>query len=206
MTSAHFLQRYALIMAFAVEAFMLAVAVSARIKNIQADKMLAESQANTDGLCNVLNRRGWDKKVNEVLNEQKAKDGVICLLYIDLDNFKQINDKWGHDIGDKALKILANIIRNQLRSVDNIGRIGGDEFVTLSVFNDSTEANNLVFRVQQKLQTVKLNIDKYTTIDISASVGHVIYDTQPKSAEEMLSQADKSMYKIKRANRDKLTA
>ena len=57
-----FLQRYALIIAFAVEAFMLAVAVSARIKNIQADKILAESQANTDGLCNVLNRRGWDKE------------------------------------------------------------------------------------------------------------------------------------------------
>ena len=196
-----FLQRYALIVAFAVEAFMLAVAVSARIKDIQADKILAESQANTDGLCNVLNRRGWDKKVKDVLSEQKIKGGVICLLYIDLDNFKQTNDKWGHDVGDKVLKVLADIIRNQLRSDDSIGRIGGDEFVALGIFNDCAEANNLVLRVQRKLQNVNLHIDKQTTINISASVGHVIYDAPPKGANDMLSQADKSMYQMKRANK-----
>jgi diguanylate cyclase len=196
-----FLQRYALIIAFAVEAFMLAVAVSARIKNIQADKILAESQANTDDLCNVLNRRGWDKKVNDVLSKQKIEGGVICLLYIDLDNFKQTNDKWGHDIGDKVLKVLADIISNQLRSVDSIGRIGGDEFVALGIFNDRTEASNLVLRVQKKLQNVSLHIDKQTIIRISASVGHVIYESPPKSANDMLSQADKSMYQMKRANK-----
>ena len=196
-----FLQRYALIIAFAVEAFMLAVAVSMRIKDIQADKILAESQANTDVLCNVLNRRGWDKRVNEVLSEQKTKGGIICLLYIDLDNFKQTNDKWGHNVGDKVLKVLADIIRNQLRSVDNIGRVGGDEFAALGIFNDRTEADNLVLRVQQRLQAVSLHIDKQTTINISASVGHAIYDAPPKGADDMLSQADKSMYQIKKANK-----
>jgi diguanylate cyclase (GGDEF)-like protein len=196
-----FLQRYALMIAFAVEAFILAVAVSARIKNIQTDKMLAESQANTDELCNVLNRRGWDKKVNEVLSTQKTQGGIICLLYIDLDDFKQINDKWGHDAGDKALKIVANIIRHQLRSIDIIGRIGGDEFVALGTFHDRCEAEGLVNRVQQRLQAINLHIDKQTTFKISASVGHVIYDEPLKGADDMLSQADESMYRIKRANK-----
>ena len=72
-----FLQRYALIIAFAIEAFMLAVAVSARIRNIRTDKILAESQAYTDELCKVLNRRGWDKKINDVLSEQKTKGGKV---------------------------------------------------------------------------------------------------------------------------------
>ena len=139
--------------------------------------------------------------MNEVLSEQKIKGGIICLLYIDLDNFKQTNDKWGHDVGDKVLKVLADIIRNQLRSVDNIGRVGGDEFAALGVFNDRTEADNLVLRVQQRLQAVSLHIDKQTTINISASVGHAIYDAPPKCADDMLSQADKSMYQIKKANK-----
>lgn len=196
-----FLQRYALIIAFAFEAFIFAVAVSARIKNIKADKMLAESQANTDELCNVLNRRGWNKKTNEVLSEQKSNGGFICLLYIDLNDFKQINDKWGHDAGDKVLKVVADIIRHQLRSIDSIGRIGGDEFVTLGIFYDRTEAEKLAIRVQERLQAVNLQIDKQTTIEISASVGHVIYDEPPKGADYMLSQADASMYQIKRSNK-----
>jgi diguanylate cyclase len=198
-----FLQRYALIIAFAVEAFMLAVAVSARIKNIQIDKVLAESQANTDELCNVLNRRGWDKKVKEVLFEQKTKGGIICLLYIDLDDFKQINDRWGHDAGDKVLKVVANIIRHQLRSIDSIGRIGGDEFAALGTFYDHGEAENLVIRVKERLQAINLHIDKQTTCKISASVGHVIYDEPPKGADDMLSQADESMYQIKRASKQR---
>jgi diguanylate cyclase (GGDEF)-like protein len=196
-----FLQRYALIIAFAIEAFMLAVAVSTRIRNIRTDKVLAESQANTDELCNVLNRRGWIKKVDEVLTEQKTKGGIICLLYIDLDNFKQINDKWGHDAGDKVLKVVADVIRHQLRSIDSIGRIGGDEFVASGIFYDHTEAENLATRVQDRLRTVNLRINKQTTINISASVGHVIYDEPPKGADTMLRQADESMYQIKRLNK-----
>lgn len=196
-----FLQRYALIIAFAFEAFILAIAVSARIKNIKADKMLAESQANTDELCNVLNRRGWNKKTNEVLSEQKTNVGFICLLYIDLNDFKQINDKWGHDAGDKVLKVVADIIRHQLHSIDSIGRIGGDEFVTLSIFHQRSEAENLAIRVRERLQAVNLYIDKQTQIEVSASVGHVIYDEPPKDVDHMLSQADESMYRIKRSNK-----
>jgi diguanylate cyclase (GGDEF)-like protein len=196
-----FLQRYALIIAFAVEAFMLAVAVSARIKSIRTDQILAESQANTDALCNVLNRRGWDKKANHVLSEHKIKGGVICLLYIDLNDFKQINDNWGHDAGDKVLTVVTDIIRHQLRSIDNIGRVGGDEFVVLGHFNDRTEAEDLALRVQDRLKTFALNIDKLTTLNISASVGYVIYDKPPAGIDEMLIQADKSMYQTKRSNK-----
>ena len=78
---------------------------------------------------------------------QTKKGGVICLLYIDLDDFKQTNDRWGHGESDKALKVLADIIRNQLRSLDNIGRIGGDECVASCIFNDRKQANNLVLRI-----------------------------------------------------------
>ena len=196
-----FLHRYALIFAFAVEAFMLAVAVSARIKNIKQEKLLAESQANTDELCNVLNRRGWDKKAASMLSEQRGTGGVICLLYIDLNDFKQINDQWGHDVGDKVLKVVADIIRHQLRSSDSIARVGGDEFVVLGHFNQHNEAENLALRVQARLNTFHLHVNKQTTLDLSASVGYVIFDQPPLSIDDMLIQADESMYQVKRSKK-----
>ncbi|MEP4299551.1 MAG: diguanylate cyclase, partial [Paraglaciecola sp.] len=70
-----FLHRYTLIFAFSIEAFILAVVVLTKVKNIKQDKLLAELQANTDELCNVLNRRGWEHKANQILNEQRAKGG-----------------------------------------------------------------------------------------------------------------------------------
>lgn len=196
-----FLRRYALIIAFAIEAFMLAMAVSAKIKNMKQDKLLAESQANTDVLCNVLNRRGWDAKAETLLKEQQNKGGVIGLLYIDLDEFKQINDLWGHDVGDKVLKVIAEIIRYQVRSSDSIGRIGGDEFVVLGHFQRHDEAENIASRVQARLSAFHLQIDSETSIEVSASVGYVIFDQVPDGIEDMLIKADEAMYQTKRGNK-----
>lgn len=196
-----FLHRYALIFAFAAEAFMLAVAVSARIKNIKQDKLRAESQADTDALCNVLNRRGWNKRANKIIHEQGLKGGYLCLLYIDLDEFKQINDQWGHDVGDRVLKVVADIIRNQLRNHDCIGRLGGDEFVVLGHFQQHNEAENLVSRVSNRLARCHLHIDQQTVVEVSASVGFVVFERPPAGIEDMLNQADKSMYQVKRSTK-----
>ena len=198
-----FLHRYALIFAFALEAFILAVAVTARIKNIRQDKLLAESQANTDVLCNVLNRRGWDKKANKMLSEQRTNGGAICLLYIDLNDFKQINDRWGHAIGDKVLKVVADIMRHQLRSKDCIGRVGGDEFVALGHFNLHNEAENLALRIKARLEHFNLQVDTHTNLELSASVGYVIFDTPALSLEQMLKKADESMYLVKNSKKQK---
>ena len=200
-----FLHRYALIFAFSVEAFMLAVAVSARIKNIKQDKLRAESLADTDALCNVLNRRGWNKKANKIINEQRRKGGFTCLLYIDLDQFKQINDQWGHDVGDKVLKVVADIIRNQVRTNDCIGRLGGDEFVVLGRFRHAGEAENLASRVSSRLRHCQLQIEQHTTLEISASVGFAVYDRPPIGVDDMLDQADKSMYQVKRSSQQTAT-
>ena len=129
-----FYERYALIIAFTFEAFIFAFVVSARIQNMKQRKLIAESEANTDELCSVLNRRGWIKQASDLLAKQKTKGGLVGVLYIDLDDFKAVNDSYGHDIGDKVLEIVANIIRNHVRQSDLVGRVGGDEFVVFGLF------------------------------------------------------------------------
>jgi len=125
------------------------------------------------------------------------------LLYIDLNDFKQINDRWGHAIGDKVLKVVADIMRHQLRSKDCIGRVGGDEFVALGHFNLHNEAENLALRIKARLEHFNLQVDTHTNLELSASVGYVIFDTPALSLEQMLKKADESMYLVKNSKKQK---
>ncbi len=196
-----FLARYGLIIAFAIEAFIFAIVVSSRLERIKIGKQLAESEANTDSLCNILNRRGWLSKAELLLRRQNLQGGVLGLLYIDLNDFKKINDTHGHDCGDKVLIIIAKIIQNQARAADVVGRIGGDEFVVLGHFDSQQESHVIALRLDQRLHDVNLHIDEQLDLTVSASVGHMSFTSPPESVNMMLSLADKDMYQKKRENR-----
>ncbi|WP_371193604.1 diguanylate cyclase [Glaciecola sp. SC05] len=193
-----FLERYGLIVAFAIEAFIFAIVVSSRIEHIKNGKLLAENQANTDVLCNVLNRRGWLAQAEELLSLQKKQGGVIGLLYIDLNDFKATNDSYGHHAGDKVLSIIANIIRSEARETDVVGRVGGDEFVVAGYFKESVESYGIAKRLRTRLNDMTLQLDEGLQVPASASVGHVLFDSPPLGVTQMLHMADKSMYENKR--------
>lgn len=195
-----FMTRYGLIMAFALEAFIFAIVVSSRIESIKIAKQRAEAQANTDVLCNILNRRGWVTKTEELLSMQRKSGGLLSIFYIDLDNFKAINDTHGHDCGDKVLSIIAKILANQSRTNDVVGRVGGDEFVVAGLFDLDYEAEGIAIRLTERLSNLPLQINDELSITVCASVGHVMFETPQESVNHMLSQADKSMYKKKRGN------
>ncbi|MFT2090171.1 diguanylate cyclase [Paraglaciecola sp. 2405UD69-4] len=196
-----FLHRYALIFAFSIEAFILAVVVLTRVKNIRQDKIRAESQASTDELCNVLNRRGWELRANQLLNQQRLNGGVTCLLYLDLNDFKQINDKMGHDIGDKALQLISAEIEEQLGLDEYLGRIGGDEFVIIGHFKSVHTAKNFVEKMQINLRQYKLKIEEEMTLNVTCSVGYKIFSKAPNSTKDMLILGDKSMYHVKQTEK-----
>lgn len=192
-----FLHRYALIFAFSIEAFILAVVVLTKVKTINQDKLRAEYQASTDELCNVLNRRGWEQKSNRLLDQQKHHGGVTCLIYIDLNDFKEINDNWGHDTGDKVLKHVASEVSSQLSENEYVGRIGGDEFVILGYFEDDNKALKFALNMQKRLSLYHLKINEQLVLNIAASVGYKIFKDAPANITDMLILADESMYKVK---------
>ena len=196
-----FLNRYALLIAFSIEVFIFAVVVSSRIKDFKLEKTQAQIEANTDILCNIFNRRGWEQQANEILAYQKQHAGVLSLLYIDIDQFKTINDTHGHACGDQVLKIIAKIIQNQMRSKDIVGRIGGDEFVAVGHFDSQQEANHLAFRINERLNNLSIRIEGTGDIKVRASAGHVVFETAPESISKMLVSADKLMYEQKEKNK-----
>ncbi|MEZ7205806.1 diguanylate cyclase [Pseudoalteromonas sp. DY56-GL79] len=191
-----FMQRYALIFAFAIESLLLAVAVSKRIGRLRQQKQQAENEANYDQLCGIFNRRGWYKQANVLVEQFNKRGGVLALFYIDLDKFKLINDQFGHDAGDKALAHVATFLSSSIRKQDIVGRLGGDEFAALCLFDDTQSAEEKALQLQQQLNTLQFSHGKQE-VAIQGSVGRAFSQHPITDISDLIAQADKQMYQQK---------
>ena len=151
----------------------------------------------TDELTGLLNRRGFFVMSDKLINMADRGNHDLFLLYIDFDNMKLINDKFGHTTGDQAIMETAGLLRDTFRRADVIGRLGGDEFVVLNMdkIGESNE-QSVIKRLDANVK--KANRRKNRTYKISLSIGIARYDhDQPSTIDELLSRADSSMYEIK---------
>jgi diguanylate cyclase (GGDEF)-like protein len=116
------------------------------------------------------------------------------LAYIDLDNFKTVNDTYGHLIGDSLLRLVADTIRNNIRTTDVLARLGGDEFVVLLPETDFEQSEIVINKVQTQL----LDEMKKNNWPVTFSIGAVTFLTPPESVDEMIKKADNLMYSAKK--------
>jgi len=154
----------------------------------------------TDDLTGLLNRRGFYALAEQQLKISKRNKRELYILYVDLDDLKEINDVYGHIEGDKALVEIANILRKHYREADITARIGGDEFVILSAGNCYDNRAVLESRLQNDLGT--LNSTRSRGYALSISIGSACFDPQnPCSLEALLQEADRLMYEHKQSKR-----
>lgn len=191
-----FLHRYSLIFAVTIEALLLAVAASEKVKRLEQEKIHAFKHAAKDALCPVLNRRGWEDAARRMLKKHQQQGGFLALLFVDLDRFKAINDQHGHALGDKALIIVAKILNSHCRASDLVGRLGGDEFVVLSHCFNRNQANRLIARIRARFDDLVLSIDGQQ-VSLSASVGGQVVDIPHTDLNMLLHETDMLMYGIK---------
>ena len=158
-----------------------------------------ETIARSDPLTGVLNRRGFERDAANRLRDS-ADDATGALLFIDLNDFKLINDDYGHEIGDQLLTIAAKRLQKSLRSCDIIGRPGGDEFVALVPDVDATIAEKLALRLTSSLEQPYLLGDK--ELDCAASIGLALYPEHANTLTGLLRAADAAMYRAKARYRD----
>jgi len=153
-----------------------------------------ESIAVSDPLTGVLNRRGFEQDASRRLTES-ADDATGALLYVDLNDFKQINDEFGHEVGDQLLIIASKRLRKSLRYFDIIGRPGGDEFVVLVPDVDDLVAEELATRVSESLEeTYQIGNEK---LKCAASIGFSLYPKNANTLTGLLREADQAMYRAK---------
>jgi len=115
------------------------------------------------------------------------------MVYIDLDNFKTVNDKLGHAVGDLVLKFVVDTILKQIRNTDFLARLGGDEFAILLTDMDQKHAQSLV----QRLQSALLEKMKFNEWDVTFSIGVLTVLSMPESVDRLVSMTDALMYDIK---------
>jgi diguanylate cyclase (GGDEF)-like protein len=164
------------------------------ITDSKAKERHMESIATSDPLTSVLNRRGFERDAARRLTES-ADDAKGALLFIDLNDFKQINDKFGHEIGDQLLTIGSERLRKSLRSCDIIGRLGGDEFVALVPDVDAEVAEKLATRLTNALE--EPYIIGRRKLSCAASIGLALYPKNANTLTGLLREADQAMYRAK---------
>lgn len=154
----------------------------------------------TDELTGLNNRRGFMILATALLKFARRADHPLCLLYIDLDSLKSINDSFGHTAGDAAITQFANILTETFRDSDVIGRMGGDEFVVLTIDAMESDLLNIHLRLQKNVEAYNLRAGPGTAL--AFSVGVIKVDLASAiTMEELLSQADAAMYKHKQSRR-----
>jgi len=151
------------------------------------EKLLEETnyKATHDSLTNLYNRNAFYDRL------ESLKDKRFCLAFIDLDNFKYVNDTFGHDKGDEILIHTAVILRENLKGKDLVGRIGGDEFLVAVKDCDKNCAKIVLENIENQIK------NDFKMYDVSASIGGVIYPDVTDDFEELVKIADKIMYEVK---------
>lgn len=187
-----FLHRYALVIGTVIESFIFAFAASEKVRYLEQQKSKAYHSATQDDLCPVMNRRGWTLAVKRKIEYYQQRGGIAVLQFININDFKSINDNYGHNVGDRVLQTIAKIIRHQAREDDVVGRLNGDKFVVFSYALSEPQAQRISQRLSKKLENLKLSIED-NAIVLSANVSSINMEAEKAELSEMLSLADMQM-------------
>lgn len=181
-------------------ALFLAIGFAARefiFAQSSASKM--EKLAMIDPLTGLANRRKFYEIARLRLNDRWRNKQSLSLILIDIDHFKRINDKFGHDVGDEVLKKFADTVKEQMRATDLLARWGGEEFVLLLPDTSYFDASRLAERLREKIQACEM----LPNHEITISLGVVIYQ-EPESLTALLKRADEYLYLAKEQGRNRV--
>lgn len=151
--------------------------------------------ADHDHLTGVFNRRRFYEELNREMDRVKRYGGRAALLWVDLDGFKDVNDRFGHHVGDDVLRHVAAVLRLEVRRSDIVGRLGGDEFGIVLVEADEREARAVAQRILDRLQNLTLPGGLH--LSLSASIGIALLHRMGADAKEAMVYADRAMYAAK---------
>jgi diguanylate cyclase (GGDEF)-like protein len=167
------------------------------VQNAQLFKE-ARNRADRDPLTNVFHHRYLKTRLEEELERARKSNQPVALLMLDLDNFKLVNDTYGHLIGDEALRCVTAVLHSACRASDVIGRYGGDEFMILLPDTSPTQAITIAERIDVELAAQELRPGGGAVIPLHCSIGLATYPRDGDAAAELIAKADAALYQSKR--------
>ena len=162
---------------------------------------LSQMQNGKDTLTSLLNRRYLPVVLKHEVTLAMEHELPMTVAIVDIDHFKEINDNWGHMVGDRAIKHVADLLSNNIRSSDYIFRYGGEEFLLVLVETGAAEAFALLERLRKSISQLPFNVGGETNIAITTSAGFAVHTGHP-DYNRLLRDADSALYVAKRSGRD----
>ena len=170
--------------------------VSALRRSLEHERELAR----TDALTGVLNRRSFFEAADMEIRRARRHRHPFTVAYLDIDDFKEINDRAGHGAGDAALRAVAETVARNIREVDTVARLGGDEFALLLPETADGAAQTVVARVRRSLD----ELTRREGWPVSFSIGVVTWTSPPRTVDTMIKQADDTMYQVKNTGKNRI--
>jgi diguanylate cyclase (GGDEF)-like protein len=186
------------IVLFLIEAVCLGVAVLSGVvltRRLQASRMAYWALSRKDELTGVGNYRALKERLDEEVARHSRRAREFALILIDLDGFKQVNERFGHLEGDRVLAEIGAALRDEVRSEDSVFRQGGDEFAVIAPETNNEEAEDVAARVRTRLRECG------DSVDVSAGTGFAIFPADGRSVDELLGFADRDLLAAKQAGR-----
>ncbi len=154
-----------------------------------------------DGLTGLFNRAYWEQSLKEQFAQLKVIDGTGSLVIFDIDHFKQVNDTYGHPIGDEVIRRTSTILRKTARSSDICGRFGGEEFTVLLLNTNQEQASYFAERLRKRIEQELVNVEHFL-INYTISLGVCEYKPHFESHTEWLKNVDSALYRAKENGRN----
>ncbi len=173
-----------------------AIAGLSQVRRTQAQLELLTTH---DPLTNVLNARSFARELAQELSRNRRYGRPLALIYVDLDDFRKVNDAHGHATGDAVLRLVADAMRAAVRAADLVGRLGGDEFGVLMPETDAAVAHSAASRLVAGIRTVFRG-----TPSVTASIGVVAVAGTEAGTDELIRKADQAMNEAKRGGKDRV--
>jgi diguanylate cyclase (GGDEF)-like protein/PAS domain S-box-containing protein len=161
-----------------------------------------EQMATRDTLTGLLNRREMSRVLDEELQRARRYQRPMAVLWVDFDHFKDVNDTYGHAAGDSVLRAISRLLLGSVRSVDSIGRFGGEEFVIVLPEMDLEEAQETAERLRRKVAEEPQPLGNGEAVPLTISVGVAVYPDHGQTASTLCAAADKAMYLAKDRGRN----
>lgn len=178
-----------------------------------ANKKLEESNkqlvrlVSEDSLSGLFNRRHIFEKLNYEYQRSKREESSFSIIMIDADKFKQVNDHYGHLVGDEVIKAIAGCIKSMMRPYDTAGRYGGEEFIAILPSTSCEQAKSIAERLRQSVADLKLATDDSSNIlKVTVSIGVATFDEEDLTPQRVIDKADKALLMAKDTGRNKVVA
>ena len=163
-----------------------------------------EKLAHTDALTGLNNRRYFESLATQHVHANFESPNPTTLLVFDVDHFKQINDSYGHDIGDRVLQMIADVSSKEMRHSDILARYGGEEFIALLTGTNSDDAVKIAERLRKRIENIVVNLTDGRRFHFTVSIGITILETFETDLNVLIKQADIALYQAKANGRNRV--